>query len=228
LKAPRDEGERPAAVKPPTLEGMDFRAVLVKVARRKLPYLNAAGDLGDLRSPPGNRLEALAGDCEGQYSIRINDQIRVFFVWTSASSTSSLSPLRPRAHPSRPRSRRGLLGDLRPSELVVCPSDAQLFSAACRSYFRAVPLISTFASGASQTSTTRRPMALINPYVCRCRGRDPIQSSLMCSYCTRRSYPGRTNSVLLVRRPLVIGQSGVVTPRSREPASGLGGVGGPW
>jgi plasmid maintenance system killer protein len=91
LKAPRDEGERPAAVKPPTLEGMDFRAVLVKVARRKLPYLNAVGDLGDLRSPPGNRLEALVGDCEGQCSIRSNDQIRVFFVWTSASSTSSLS-----------------------------------------------------------------------------------------------------------------------------------------
>jgi proteic killer suppression protein len=46
-----------------------FPADLVKVARRKLRYLNAAGDLGDLRSPPGNLLEALAGDRKGQHSI---------------------------------------------------------------------------------------------------------------------------------------------------------------
>ncbi len=60
-----------------------FPADLVKVARRKLRYLNAASDLGDLRSPPGNRLEALARDRKGQHSIRINDQFRVCFVWTS-------------------------------------------------------------------------------------------------------------------------------------------------
>ena len=60
-----------------------FPADLVNVARRKLRYLNAAADLGDLRSPPGNRLEALAGDRKGQYSIRINDQFRVCFVWTA-------------------------------------------------------------------------------------------------------------------------------------------------
>ena len=59
-----------------------FPANLVRVARRKLRYLNAASNLGDLRSPPGNRLEALAGDRKGQYSIRINDQFRVCFVWT--------------------------------------------------------------------------------------------------------------------------------------------------
>ena len=59
-----------------------FPADLVKVARRKLRYLNAADDLGDLRSPPGNRLEALAGGRKGQHSIRINDQFRVCFVWT--------------------------------------------------------------------------------------------------------------------------------------------------
>ena len=41
------------------------------------------GDLGDLSSPPGNRLEALAGDRKGQHSIRINDQFRVCFVWTA-------------------------------------------------------------------------------------------------------------------------------------------------
>ena len=60
-----------------------FPADLVRVARRKLRYLNAAADLGDLRSPPGNRLEALAGDRKGQHSIRINDQFRICFVWTS-------------------------------------------------------------------------------------------------------------------------------------------------
>ena len=60
-----------------------FPTDLVKVARRKLRYLNAAGDLGDLRSPPGNRLEALLGNRKGQHSIRINDQFRVCFVWTS-------------------------------------------------------------------------------------------------------------------------------------------------
>lgn len=60
-----------------------FPADLVRVARRKLRYLNAAGDLADLRSPPGNRLEALVGDRKGQHSIRINDQFRVCFVWTA-------------------------------------------------------------------------------------------------------------------------------------------------
>jgi proteic killer suppression protein len=60
-----------------------FPADVFKVARRKLRYLNAADDLGDLSSPPGNRLEALAGDRKGRHSIRINDQFRVCFVWTS-------------------------------------------------------------------------------------------------------------------------------------------------
>jgi len=60
-----------------------FPADLVKAARRKLRYLNAASELEDLRAPPGNRLEALAGDRKGQHSIRINDQFRLCFVWTS-------------------------------------------------------------------------------------------------------------------------------------------------
>jgi toxin HigB-1 len=59
-----------------------FPADLVKVGRRKLRYLNAAGELRDLRSPPGNHLEALTGDRKGQHAIRINDQFRVCFVWT--------------------------------------------------------------------------------------------------------------------------------------------------
>ncbi|HEY3917529.1 MAG TPA: type II toxin-antitoxin system RelE/ParE family toxin [Stellaceae bacterium] len=53
-----------------------------KAAARKLDMLNAAANLNDLRSPPGNRLEALAGDRAGQHSIRINDQYRVCFEWT--------------------------------------------------------------------------------------------------------------------------------------------------
>jgi toxin HigB-1 len=60
-----------------------FPADLVTVARRKLRYLNAAGVIGDLRAPPGNRLEALAGDRKGQHSIRINDQFRICFIWTA-------------------------------------------------------------------------------------------------------------------------------------------------
>ncbi|MCC4117645.1 type II toxin-antitoxin system RelE/ParE family toxin [Aromatoleum toluclasticum] len=54
------------------------------VAQRKLAMLDAAAELRDLRSPPGNRLEALAGDRAGQYSIRINDQWRLCFEWTAA------------------------------------------------------------------------------------------------------------------------------------------------
>ncbi|OWQ85731.1 excinuclease ABC subunit A [Roseateles aquatilis] len=54
---------------------------LERVARRKLLGLHAATVLGALKIPPGNRLEALVGDRKGQYSIRINDQWRICFVW---------------------------------------------------------------------------------------------------------------------------------------------------
>ena len=50
---------------------------------RKLAMLNRAERLDDLRVPPGNRLEMLKGNRAGQYSIRINDQYRVCFVWTA-------------------------------------------------------------------------------------------------------------------------------------------------
>ena len=53
------------------------------VAMRKLAMLNRAERLDDLRVPPGNRLEALKGHRAGQYSIRVNDQFRVCFVWTT-------------------------------------------------------------------------------------------------------------------------------------------------
>ena len=52
------------------------------VARRKLDQLNAAVSLNDLKIPPGNRLEALQRDREGQHSIRVNDQYRICFQWT--------------------------------------------------------------------------------------------------------------------------------------------------
>jgi proteic killer suppression protein len=60
-----------------------FPADLLKVARRKLNYLDAATSLQDLHSPPGNRLEALKGDRAGQHSIRVNDQFRICFIWSS-------------------------------------------------------------------------------------------------------------------------------------------------
>ncbi len=50
-------------------------------AQRKLVILNNAADLNDLSVPPGNRLEKLSGNREGQYSIRINHQWRICFAW---------------------------------------------------------------------------------------------------------------------------------------------------
>lgn len=63
-----------------------FRAIQT-VAERKLTQLDAAQTLEFLRSPPGNRLEALKDDRKGQHSIRINDQWRVCFVWTDSGPT---------------------------------------------------------------------------------------------------------------------------------------------
>ncbi len=57
------------------------------MARRKLCQLGIAGCLDDLKVPPGNRLERLRGERDGQYSIRINDQFRVCFRWTEAGPT---------------------------------------------------------------------------------------------------------------------------------------------
>ncbi|WP_419925135.1 type II toxin-antitoxin system RelE/ParE family toxin [Candidatus Poriferisocius sp.] len=54
------------------------------VARRKLDLLDSAATLGDLAVPPGNRLERLGGDRSGQFSIRVNDQFRICFIWTAA------------------------------------------------------------------------------------------------------------------------------------------------
>ena len=59
-----------------------FLADMAKIARRKLVMVNNAGVLGDLKSPPGNRLEALQGKLAGKHSVRINDQWRIVFRWT--------------------------------------------------------------------------------------------------------------------------------------------------
>jgi proteic killer suppression protein len=57
-----------------------------QIALRKLDMLDAAVVLADLRSPPGNRLEVLAGKRAGQHSIRVNDQYRICFRWTDAGA----------------------------------------------------------------------------------------------------------------------------------------------
>ena len=60
-----------------------FPPELLRAARRKLLYLHDADELVDLKVPPGNRLEALSGDLKGYYSIRINDQWRIIFIWNN-------------------------------------------------------------------------------------------------------------------------------------------------
>ncbi|MDP1535886.1 MAG: type II toxin-antitoxin system RelE/ParE family toxin [Burkholderiales bacterium] len=61
-------------------------ANIADVARRKLRQLEIAGRLDDLRVPPGNRLETLKGNRAGQHSIRINDQWRLCFRWTTSGA----------------------------------------------------------------------------------------------------------------------------------------------
>jgi len=63
-----------------------FPSEILRIAQRKLIILHAAECLDDLRIPPGNRLEKLKGDREGQYSIRINDQWRICFQWDSGKA----------------------------------------------------------------------------------------------------------------------------------------------
>jgi toxin HigB-1 len=58
-----------------------FSPFLREIAQRKLQFLHAAGSQLDLRSPPGNRLEALKGNLAGCHSIRINSQWRIVFRW---------------------------------------------------------------------------------------------------------------------------------------------------
>lgn len=59
---------------------------VIRRALNKLDMLNAAKDVLDLRSPPGNRLEALGGDLKGFHSIRVNDQWRIVFRWQDGNA----------------------------------------------------------------------------------------------------------------------------------------------
>jgi toxin HigB-1 len=61
-----------------------------KIALRKLLLLDAAISVNDLRVPPGNRLEKLVGNRKGEYSIRINDQWRICFVWTDENNADQV------------------------------------------------------------------------------------------------------------------------------------------
>jgi proteic killer suppression protein len=63
-----------------------FSAAVQRQAQRKLAVLDGAEALQDLRVPPGNRLEKLRGNREGQYSIRINDQWRICFIWVEGDA----------------------------------------------------------------------------------------------------------------------------------------------
>ncbi len=59
-----------------------------RVSQRKLQMLHAAVRLEDLKAPPGNCLEALKGDRQGQYSIRVNAQWRICFVWDAEGGSA--------------------------------------------------------------------------------------------------------------------------------------------
>ena len=65
-----------------------FSIELQRGAQKKLAMLNNSTDLNDLRTPPGNRLEKLSGDREGQYSIRVNDRWRICFTWEDGNAWS--------------------------------------------------------------------------------------------------------------------------------------------
>ena len=71
----------------PTRRSRGFHPDLRRAALRKLDMLNAAHRLEDLRSPPGNRLEALGGDRRGSWSIRVTGQWRIVFRWASSGPT---------------------------------------------------------------------------------------------------------------------------------------------
>jgi proteic killer suppression protein len=58
------------------------------VARRNLRMLNDAEKLEEMAAVPGNRLESLGGDTQGQHSIRINDQWRICFIWRNGAAES--------------------------------------------------------------------------------------------------------------------------------------------
>jgi toxin HigB-1 len=85
IKSFRDK--QTAAIDAGTLK-KGFPPELIRRAQQLLTLLDAAKSLDDLRSPPGNRLEKLSGNQEGQYSIRINAQWRICFIWQNGDADS--------------------------------------------------------------------------------------------------------------------------------------------
>lgn len=63
-----------------------FSLHVQEVARRKLRMINSSQDLNDLRIPPANRLEKLQGNLKDFYSIRVNDQFRIMFIWSNGNA----------------------------------------------------------------------------------------------------------------------------------------------
>jgi proteic killer suppression protein len=72
------------------LRSRQYPSEMQKIALRKLLLLDAATSINDLRIPPGNRLEKLTGDRQGQHSIRINGQWQICFVWTSENNADQV------------------------------------------------------------------------------------------------------------------------------------------
>ena len=70
----------------PTAAARRIPSTIARSALHKLDMLNAAKNLQDLRSPPGNRLERLVGELAGFHSIRVNDQWRVVFRWEGSDA----------------------------------------------------------------------------------------------------------------------------------------------
>jgi len=82
IKSFKTQGTRDIFNGKPSIEARKTcPSILWGVAARKLDMINAAITLNDLKVPPGNRLEKLKGDREGQYSIRINARYRICFAW---------------------------------------------------------------------------------------------------------------------------------------------------
>lgn len=72
------------------LTSRSYPSKIQKASLRKLFLLNAAESVNDLRIPPGNRLEKLVGKRKGQYSIRINNQWRICFIWTDENNADQV------------------------------------------------------------------------------------------------------------------------------------------
>ena len=83
IRSFRDRGTEKVFLRVPSRR---FSPAVQHAAQRKLVVLDAAESLDDLRVPPGNRLEKLSGNRQGQHSIRINDQWRICFRWSEGDA----------------------------------------------------------------------------------------------------------------------------------------------